>query len=569
MRYLALAADYDGTLAHNGQVDATVVDALSRLQASGRRLIVVTGRQLPDLLRLFPQAQLCDLIVTENGGVLYHPATGVQRPLAPPPPPALITALKARQVSPLAVGHVVIATVADWSATVFDVIHELGLEHQVISNKGQVMILPPNVNKGSGLEIALEELGLSPHNVVAIGDAENDHALLGIAECGVAVADAVPMLRESADVVTRSADGAGVVEIIDLLLADDLASVDPMTRRSLALGTRSNGEVATIPPFGMNILIAGSSGSGKSTIMTGLVERLIDARYQVCAIDPEGEYESLASTVVMGGCEHPPTLEHVLRLLRQPIHNAAVNLLAVPLAERPNFFARLSFELAALRERTGRPHWIAVDEAHHVLPAWTDPTHPSKLPALQNTVLATVIPAHVDAAVLAAIDVFIVCGERLNETVRSFCEVINIPVPKDVPDRLPLGQALVWLCRDGSRPFIIDVICPRCDHRRHCRKYAQGELDSRRSFYFRGPRGELQVRAANLTQFADLVAQIDDETWLFHLLRGDVARWFREIIRDEELVSETDRAASLTYAAIAESRTIVRTAIEQRYTRSP
>lgn len=527
MRYVALTADYDGTLASKGRVDDAVVSALGRLRASGRQLILVTGRQLPDLLGLFPQVTLCDLVVAENGGVLYRPATGQQRLLAPPPPLALIAALRERQIAPLAVGQVVVGTVADQAPALLAVIHDLGLEHQVIFNKGQVMILPPNINKGSGLEIALEELRLSPHNVVAIGDAENDHALLGMAECGVAVANALPLLRDQADVVTHGAAGAGAVELIEMLLADDLAAIAPAPRPAIALGVYPDGELATIPSFGVNILIAGSSGSGKSTIMTGLIERLIDGRYQVCTIDPEGEYDSLVAAMVLGGCAQPPAVESVLRLLDQPNDNAVVNLLAIPLAKRPSFFARLSPSLATLRDRMGRPHWLAIDEAHHVIPAWADQTLAMAFPPLRNSILATVNPAHVDAAALTRIDVVIACGERSDETVRSFCQITGLPVPGEVPQSLPLGKAFMWQRSDTSRPFIADVIPPRSPHHRHLRKYAQGELDGRRSFYFRGPRGDAHERASNLMQFADLIAHIDDDTWLFHLLRGDVARWFR------------------------------------------
>ena len=93
-------------------------------------------------------------------------------------------------------------------------IRELGLELQVIFNKGAVMVLPAGVNKASGLAaVALEELGLSAHNAVAIGDAENDHALLEMVECSAAVANAVPKLKAKADIVTRGERGAGVEEL--------------------------------------------------------------------------------------------------------------------------------------------------------------------------------------------------------------------------------------------------------------------------------------------------------------------------------------------------------------------
>ena len=47
MYLIALATDYDGTLAHHGRVDAQSVAALERLKASGRKLLMVTvdGRQ--------------------------------------------------------------------------------------------------------------------------------------------------------------------------------------------------------------------------------------------------------------------------------------------------------------------------------------------------------------------------------------------------------------------------------------------------------------------------------------------------------------------------------------------
>ena len=99
-----------------------------------------------------------------------------------------------------------------------ETIRDLGLELQVIFNKGAVMVLPAGVNKASGLVAALDELGLSPHNVVGVGDAENDHAFLAACECAVAVANALPTIKERADHVTAGEDGDGVRELIDALI---------------------------------------------------------------------------------------------------------------------------------------------------------------------------------------------------------------------------------------------------------------------------------------------------------------------------------------------------------------
>lgn len=227
MRYLALATDYDGTLATDGRVDEETLAALGRLRDSGRRLIMVTGRQLDDLRNVFPHLDLFEQVVVENGALLYQPAIREEKLLGEPPPEEFIKALQERGVNPLSVGRAIVATWHPHETTVLEVIRNLGLELQVIFNKNAVMVLPSGVNKASGLSAALGELGLSPHNTVGVGDAENDHAFLDFCGCGVAVANALPMLKEHADFVTQGARGAGVVELIDKLIASDLAELAP------------------------------------------------------------------------------------------------------------------------------------------------------------------------------------------------------------------------------------------------------------------------------------------------------------------------------------------------------
>src|SRR5687768_16426040 len=142
MRYLALASDYDGTLAAAGRVAEETLAAVERLLASGRKLILVTGRELEDLLRVFPQVNLCEWVVAENGAVLYRPATQEVLLLENPPPVEFLHMLQARGVAPLSTGHIIVATREPYENVVLDVIRDLGLELQVIFNKGAVMVLP-------------------------------------------------------------------------------------------------------------------------------------------------------------------------------------------------------------------------------------------------------------------------------------------------------------------------------------------------------------------------------------------------------------------------------------------
>jgi HAD superfamily hydrolase (TIGR01484 family) len=272
MRYLALCCDYDGTLATHGKLLPGTVEALERLIASGRRLLMVTGRELDDLQSVCERLDLFEYVVAENGALLYHPATRAEKALAPRPPDEFVPMLRARGVQRVSQGRVIVATWEPHETVVLETIRDLGLELQVIFNKGAVMVLPAGVNKATGLAAALETLGLSPHNAVGIGDAENDHALLRACEFSAAVANALPTLKDAADMVTTRDHGAGVTELIDALLKDDLASYEPkLARHHVLLGTGEDGAEVKLPPYGQNVLLVGTSGSGKSTLATGFL----------------------------------------------------------------------------------------------------------------------------------------------------------------------------------------------------------------------------------------------------------------------------------------------------------
>ena len=219
MRYLALATDYDGTLASQGTVAGETMEALRRLAATGRKLILVTGRRIDDLVRVFPEVVIFDRVVAENGPLVYRPKTRETRLLSDPPPVRFVEELRRRGVQPLTAGQVFVATEQPNERVVLDVIGELGLDLQVILNKGAVMVLPASVNKATGLSAALDELRLSLQAVVGIGDAENDEVFLAMCGCGIVVANALDSLKARAYRVTHGEDGAGVREIIDWMIS--------------------------------------------------------------------------------------------------------------------------------------------------------------------------------------------------------------------------------------------------------------------------------------------------------------------------------------------------------------
>ena len=100
---------------------------------------------------------------------------------------------------------------------------------------------------------------------------------------------------------------------------------------------------------------------------------------------------------------------------------------------------------------------------------------------------------------------------------------------------------------------------------RHRRKYAEGNLGSK-SFYFRGPDDRHNLKVANLTTFALLAEGIDEETWLFHLRRGDYSQWFREAVKDRYLADQTERIEQRSSLEPTETRHLIRDLIDARYT---
>jgi hydroxymethylpyrimidine pyrophosphatase-like HAD family hydrolase/energy-coupling factor transporter ATP-binding protein EcfA2 len=568
MRYLALATDYDGTLAHEGTVAAETLQAVRTLKESGRRAVLVTGRELDDLRRVFPELGVFDRIVAENGALVFAPDSGEELLLGPPPSPELVALLEARGV-PLSQGRAIIATWEPHQHTVLEAIKQLGLELQVIFNKGAVMVLPSGVNKASGLRAALTELGLSAHSAVGVGDAENDHALLSECELGVAVANALPMLKERADWVTEHPRGAGVEQLITRMIESDLSELAPqLGRRELLLSQDHEGEGrVALQPYGQRVLLCGTSGSGKSTLATAFLERLHEAHYQYCLIDPEGDFDGLEGAVALGNEQQAPKSDDVLQLLRSSFNSGLVNLLALPLEKRSAFFAALLGRLLDLRQESARPHWIVVDEAHHMLPEQDVMLPDPLLGAPPSLFLITVHPERLAAQVLKQIDTVIVVGDAPRALLHSFAERTGRAAPAVREGPLGPGNALYWAPQEGRPPRAFRTAQPKLERRRHRRKYATGELGEDKSFYFRGPEAKLNLRAQNLQLFLQLADGVDDQTWLHHLGRHDYSSWVRNAIKNEELAQELEqieRAGAQEEPDAGRKR--VRAAIERVYT---
>ena len=539
-KFLALAVDYDGTLASNGTVRESTILALEQVAQSGRKLVMVSGRQLEDLLSVFSRPDIFEWIVVENGALLYCPKTRETRLLADPVPAGFPEALRRRGVAQLGVGRSVVATWRPHECTVLDTLRDLGLDRQIIFNKEAVMVLPTGVNKATGLAAALSEMKISHHNVVAVGDAENDLPMLSWCECGVAVNNALPSVKAKADLVTAADRGAGVEELIRDLIDNDLnARFGSERRRGLLLGVEGNAPDRTVwlPALGQSVLVAGPSGSGKSTAITGVLERMAAAGYQFCIFDPEGDYEGFEPAVSLGNPHYVPGAEEVLALIER-MHNVVVNMLGVSLDDRPAYVAEVVRKLETLRAAKGRPHWFIFDEAHHVFPA----DFPIGTPLLETppatSLMITVHAPHMKSEALGCADIVIAVGKDPDETVRNFCRSVGAEEPQLHPVTLDRSEALVWF-RGERDPLVVAFEPGKSEHKRHIRKYADGDLGDG-SFVFCGPKNKLHLVAHNLNTFIRMASGVDDETWTWHLRAHDYSRWFRKFIKDDALADEAE-----------------------------
>jgi HAD superfamily hydrolase (TIGR01484 family) len=560
--FAALAADYDGTLAHDGIVDGAIVEALEQFKATGRRLILVTGRELAHLREVFPEFRLFDRIVAENGAVIYDPAADRERAIAPAPPEAFVAALRARKITPLSVGRSIVATWEPHEKAVLETIQQLGLELQIIFNKGAVMVLPAGINKAAGLAGALDDLQLSRHNVAGIGDAENDHAFLAACGCAVAVANALPMIKEKADAVTKEARGLGVIEAMERLVKEDTAMLEP-GRHGILIG-RAGAEDIVIEPYRGDVLIAGSSGGGKSTVAVALSERMAERGYQFCVLDPEGDYRELENAVSVGDVKAAPRLDEITDLVQRHVANAVINILAIPTGERPAFLTKLLPDLAETSARYCRPHWLIIDEAHHLLPAENHDAPALPTGERPAVIMITVHPEAIARQALHGVKTVIALGPDAMDTVASFCAAAQLPAPAAVAAPGD-GEVLLWRA-EWPQPRVITLQGPKQVHQRHTRKYAEGELGEDRSFYFRGPNGSLNLRAQNLSIFLQMADGVDEGTWQFHRRQGDYSRWVRDAIKDEDLARQLSSIESDRSLDARESRKQVTEAINARYT---
>ncbi|MFZ6029356.1 MAG: DUF5752 family protein [Chloroflexota bacterium] len=575
-----LASDLDGTLAEDGRVAPETWQILRRAKASGMSIFLVTGRTLETFITDGPFAELCEAIVAENGAIVYFPRRdSVAFPFGRITPTVLqrIDALNI----PMERGMAIVATVVPHDSAILETLRNVGGGATVEYNKGSVMVLPLGATKGTGLQYALRELGFSPHNVLACGDAENDCSLFEMAEYAAAVGNAPPSIKALSDTVLPQANGKGVRALLEDLLEGRCQGFRSRPYRQLKLGRNFQGAPVQIDPFSLlnqNLSIFGASSSGKSWLAGLLTEELLRLNYQVCIIDPEGDYRALAAgphTLLLGGSTTPlPSVTDVVNFMDDGVVSLILDLSMAPNDENATYVYDLLQALQSLRARRGRPHWFLLDEAQNYF-------KDEKLSELLHEMaprgglgLVSYRPSQIPSDFLANISNWLFTRLSMPEDIEAIHEHISCVVEEDMFQQLPelpVGQA--YRCIKNVEQWVPPPegvvrfhVGPRSiPHIRHLHKYLRAPLPAPKRFYFHDSADHYLGRSAsNMWDFCQSLRDLPTTSLHYHLERNDFQRWFEDVLSDKELARRVQKITNRTLPDDELRRALIE-AVENRY----
>lgn len=539
MKFGVLALDYDGTIAQEGVLSPDVKAAIAEARARGIVVIIATGRILFDLQRAAGDLSFVNAVVAENGAVLEFPGSQT-RFVGHLPPQDFFDELRRRGVM-FQSGHCVVEADASAAPTILAAIRDMQVPLAILFNRSRLMVLPQAISKGTGLRDVLNILRLSPHNAIAIGDAENDHDLLAECELAVAVGWGSATLQAEADQVVNGDGPGAVAAYIRRAITQTRLPAGRLGRHRITVGVGHDGIPLASDIRGQNILIVGESQSGKSWATGLLCEQMIVQGYCLCVIDPEGDYgglESLPGVVVLRGTDQPPDMTDVARALQHFDLSVVVDLSCVQLQEKSDYLKAVLPMLASVRRTTGLPHRIVVDEAHYFLRE----TNVDQLLDMElgAYTIVTYRPSDLHPDVRRAID--IVVAKKLTD-VREVQTLFEMSRTIDgsgtsILNDLSIDEAVV-VSKETQEQLRRFKLLPRLTpHVRHRTKYFDFDVIPGQEFVFTENGTAIGSPARSLKDFAALVQGYPMSSVGQHAQRGDFSRWIANVFYDHRLASD-------------------------------
>ncbi len=542
MKLGVLAVDFDGTIAEGGRICADVRAALAEVRERGIVIVMATGRILEDLHDVAGDVSFADAIVAENGAVVAFP--GAPPRLLCPETSSVFTRALGRDGVRFRSGRCIIEADAGDAARILSVIRALELPLVQIFNRGRVMALPPGVCKSAGLREVLRALRLSPHNALAIGDAENDYDLLEACEHGAAVEWGGRALKEVADGLVPGAGPADVARYIRRAIETMRLPDARAMRRSVTFGRTRDGRAVALAVRGRNLLVAGDPRSGKSWAAGLACEQLVLLGYSLCIIDPEGDYaslEALPGVVAFGGIAPLPAAREVTRALRHPDLSVVVDLSRLAHAAKAEYLGKLLPDLVRLRDRTGLPHRILVDEAHYFL------HRPDASEFIDFEVggyaLVTYRVSDLHPSVLATMDAVIMThtsDPHELATLASLAGRDGDAAWAGLLGGLAIDEAALVRATgtEGAQVERFRLASRLTAHVRHRAKYRDVPLPKERAFVFTLGGTPCGGPARTLRAFIAGISRAPAEAVDAHARRGDFSRWIADVFGDRPLALE-------------------------------
>lgn len=571
MRLRAIAVDYDGTIATDGVLHPAVRESIRQARQRGVVVVIVTGRILSDLRCVAGSLDFVDGIVAENGAVVSLP-NGHTTSLGHAPPPSLLTKLTARGID-YQVGRCVIELDAAFANVAISLIRELELPLAITFNRSRMMLLPDSISKSSGLRELLSVLGVSLHNALGIGDAENDHGLLNSCEYGVAVEWGSYLLKQQADYVISGKGPEAVAAYIQQVSSQLRLPFEKAGQRKLVLEVMEGQPPLEIAIRGRNVLIAGDSKSGKSWLAGLLCEQMILKGYTIYAFDPEGDYESLAllpNTVMLGGGRLLPRFKDLKMLLPQGL-SVVLNLSHLGQDEKRSYIWHYLPLVAKYRRRRGYPHRILLDECHYYL---NRPDSEQLLdPELDSYALVTYRPSQLPQNIMRSVDAVIVTRLAERAEVDSVRRLVSADLTQsdwyEPLANLDITEAALLPPTEEARGEVRRFcVAPRLtQHVRHRTKYFDIPVATGSVFVFTEngrPSGE---SATTLRELAERVKRLASPVVEGHLRRHDFSKWIANLFGDNEL-AKTVRELELQHRAngtVENFGNALAAAIDERY----